>query len=105
MKKVLVVLFFVFSIFSFADTWLEDHIEDILEQKYEYISDGTTRLELDIDVHERKNDVLINVKVDDDYRNVKQNFNRSYYNKVIKEIEGTAKKEANGKKVIIKSIF
>lgn len=105
MKKMLVLLFFLFTIFSLADTWLEDHLEDILEQKYEYISDGTTRLELDIDVHERKNDILINVKVDDDYRNVKKDFNRNYYNKIVKEIENTAKKEANGKKVIIKSLF
>ena len=105
MKKMLVLLFFLFTIFSLADTWLEDHLEDMLEQKYEYISDGTTRLELDIDVHERKNDILINVKVDDDYRNVKKDFNRNYYNKIVKEIENTAKKEANGKKVIIKSLF
>ena len=37
MKKMILCLIVILGSFSFADTYLEDHIEDMLEEKYSYI--------------------------------------------------------------------
>lgn len=109
MKKIILVLSILFSIVALSDTYLEDYLEDLLEIKYEYISDGKNNLKLDIDVDEFDNEVYVTVKVKKKYRYQKNNFDKSIYNKTISQIESEAnkvvKEKANGKKVIMRSIY
>lgn len=107
MKKLLIlILMGILTFTAFSDTYWEDRIEDVLEHKYEYISDGTTSLELDFDVYEGKDIITVIVKVDDDYRRRKQNFKKSVYNNYLKKIEQTVKDEIKGeKKIEIKDYF
>ena len=105
MKKIILCLIIVLATFSLADTYLEDHLEDILEAKYSYISDNSRYLELDFDVHEQGNTVYVEVKVDDDSYRDKSNFSRNVFNNYVKQIEKTAKSEVKGKNVIVNSYF
>lgn len=105
MKKIILCLIIVLATFSLADTYLEDHLEDILEAKYSYISDNSRYLELDFDVHEQENTVYVEVKVDDDSYRDKSNFSRNVFNNYVKQIEKTAKSEVKGKNVIVNSYF
>ena len=107
MKKLFILLsLIVLSFTVMADTYLEEHIEDTLESKYNFITDSKNNtIELDIDVDERGKDIIIVIKVDDDYYNVKKSFDKNTFNNYVKKIEQTAKSEANGKNVIIKSYY
>ena len=105
--KILSVILLLGTMFfsSFSDTFLEDYLENLLESKYSYISDGKNHLELDFEIHETRNTVSIFVEIDDDYYRQRNNFNKTTFNNYIKQIEKTAKSEANGKNVIVKSNF
>lgn len=105
MKKLILCLTLIMASLSFADTYLEDHIEDLLEAKYKYISDNSRYLELDFDVHEQGNEIYVTVKVDDDSYREKSKFSKSVFDSSVKKIEQTAKSAANGKKVIVNSYF
>ena len=94
------------SLTAMADTYLEDHLEDTLEAQYHYITDGNNNtVELDIDVREQEKNITVIVTIDDDSYNVKKSFNKKTFDNYMKKIEQTAKKEANGKNVIIKSYY
>ena len=105
MKKMILCLLVIVGAFAFADTYLEDHIEDRLEAKYGYISDNSKYLELDFDVHEQGNTIYVKVKVDDDSYREKSSFSRNVFNNYVKQIEKTVKSEAKGKNVIVNSYF
>ena len=105
MKKMILCLIVLMGSFAFADTYLEDHIENVLEAKYSYISDKSKYLELDFDVHEQGNTIYVKVKVDDDSYREKSSFSRNVFNNYVKQIEKTVKSEAKGKNVIINSYF
>lgn len=105
MKKMILCLLVIVGAFAFADTYLEDHIEDMLEAKYGYISDNSKYLELDFDVHEQGNTIYVKVKVDDDSYREKSSFSKNVFNNYVKQIEKTAKSEAKGKNVIVNSYF
>ena len=105
MKKMILCLIVILGSFSFADTYLEDHIEDTLEAKYGYISDNSRYIELDFDVHEQGNTIYVKVKVDDDSYREKSSFSKNVFNNYVKQIEKTAKSEAKGKNVIVNSYF
>ncbi len=105
MKKMILCLIVILGSFSFADTYLEDHIEDMLEAKYGYISDNSKYLELDFDVDEKGNTIYVKVEVDDDSYREKSSFSKNVFNNYIKQIEKTAKSEAKGKNVIVNSYF
>lgn len=107
MKKLLIIMsLMLLSLTVMADTYLEDHIEDTLEAQYNYITDGNNNtIELDIDVREQGKNITVIITVDDDSYNVKKSFNKKTFDNYVKKIERTAKKEANGKNVIIKSYY
>ena len=106
MRKLIFMCFALFmTFFAFSDTYLEDHIEDVLEAKYSYISDNSKYLELDFDVHEKGNNLTVTVKVDDDSYKDKAGFSKRVFNNYVNQIEKTAKSEAKGKNVIVKSYF
>jgi hypothetical protein len=105
MKKLILCLTILLTAVSFTDTYLEDHLEDVLEAKYGYISDNSRYLELDFDIHEQGNNIYIRVKVDDDSYREKSGFSKNVFNNYVKQIEKTAKSEAKGKNVIVNSYF
>ena len=105
MKKIILCLIVILGTLSFADTYLEEHIEDTLEAKYSYISDNSGSIELDFDVHEQGNIIYVKVKVDDDSYREKSKFSKSVFDNYVKQIEKTAKSEAKGKTVIVNSYF
>ena len=105
MKKLILCLTILLTAVSFTDTYLEDHLEDVLEAKYGYISDNSRYLELDFDIHEQGNNIYIRVKVDDDSYREKSSFSKKVFDNYVKQIEKTAKSEAKGKNVIVNSYF
>ena len=106
MKKIILTFMIgILSFVSFSDTYMEDHIEDMLERKYNWISDGSNHIELDFDVHEDRNSLSVIVSVDDDSYPAKKSFKESTFNNYVKEIEKTVKNEVKDKNVTIKSYF
>ena len=105
MKKMILCLIVLMGSFAFADTYLEDHIENVLEAKYSYISDKSKYLELDFDVHKDGKDVYINVTVDDDFYIAKTDFNKNIFDNYVKQIKETAQSKSKGKNIIVNSYF
>lgn len=106
MKKIILGLMIFTSILSFSGgTPLGDYLENILEAKYEILSDGKSQIGLDIKVYEFREEIAVVVKVNKDYKNSIRTFDKKQFDKALREIEQDVNREVQGKTVIIKSFY